>query len=115
MTNTHIDLAISPLGDDRAELLDSNDGHDTERQTAVVLVLHDVDLLGAEIGDQTHAEGVGSGDTGLVVEELEPLLGQESQTDLAGMLGALAALDGSARSGSSGCRPGGGHGQGALG
>jgi len=59
-------------------------------------VLHDVDLLGAQVGDQAHAEGVGTGDASLVVEELEPLLGQEAQTDLAGMLGALAALDGSA-------------------
>jgi len=78
-------------------------------------VLHDVDLLGAQVGDQAHAEGVGTGDASLVVEELEPLLGQEAQTDLAGMLGALAALDGSAGSGGSGGRPGGGHRQGALG
>jgi len=78
-------------------------------------VLHDVDLLGAQVGDQAHAEGVGTGDASLVVEELEPLLGQEAQTDLAGMLGALAALDGSAGSGGSGGRPGGGHRQRALG
>lgn len=93
---TYVDFTISPFGNKRTQFLHGNNSHDTKRQTAVVFVLHDVDFLGAEIGDQTHAECVGAGDTSLVIKELEPFLWNKAQTHLAGMFGTLTALNSSA-------------------
>lgn len=115
--HTHIDFTISPASNSWTQFLDRNNGHDTERQTAVVFVLHHVDFLGAQVGDQTHAECVGASHTSLVIEELEPFLWNEAQTHLAGMFGTLAALNSSAgRLGGGGsCRAAGHQAQWALG
>lgn len=70
--STYIDALIQPLGDSGSELLDGEDDHRTEREAVVEFVLHDVDFLRAQICDQASAKDVGSGDTGLGIEDGEP-------------------------------------------
>lgn len=55
-------------------------------------MLHDVDFLGAQVGQHTGAEHVRTGDTGLGVKEGEPLLRDESEADLAGLVSAHRAV-----------------------
>uniref|UniRef100_T1DIS0 Putative secreted protein n=1 Tax=Psorophora albipes TaxID=869069 RepID=T1DIS0_9DIPT len=87
-----IDFLVAVGGDGRSELLHGIDDHDGQRQAVVVLVLHDVDFLGAQVGDQASTKHVRSGDTGLVVEEGEPFFRQETETNLSWLLSSHWAV-----------------------
>lgn len=48
--HTYVDFLVQVSGQRRSELLDGEHDHDGQRQTIVVFVFHDVDLLRAQIG-----------------------------------------------------------------
>lgn len=57
---THLNLLVQTLAKSRPKLLDSIQDHDEDRDASVVLVLHDVDLLGAQEGGQPNTQHVGA-------------------------------------------------------
>lgn len=76
---------VEILGHVGAELVDHYHDDEEQGEAGVVLVLHDVDLLAAQVSGQRGPEHVRPGHSGLLVEELEPLLGDEAQPDFAGL------------------------------
>lgn len=73
-----VHLLVGELGHGWAHLLDRVHDHNHEGETGIKLVLHDEDLLGAQVRGQTGAEHVRTSDTRLLVEELEPKDGRVS-------------------------------------
>lgn len=56
-------------------------------------MLHHVDLLTDEVSAESEEEGVRAGHAGFFVEEREPFLWEETQTDFAWFLSHLAIAD----------------------
>uniref|UniRef100_A0A1W7R718 Putative secreted protein n=1 Tax=Aedes albopictus TaxID=7160 RepID=A0A1W7R718_AEDAL len=97
-----IDFLVAISSHSWSELLDGVDDHDGQRQTVVVFVLHDVDFLGAQVGQQTSSEHVRTGNAGFIVEEGKPFLWQEAHPNFSGVFRAHGAIAVGGRCGSAG-------------